>query len=162
MNPNGYPFLTRRQILEKIQADPEFVADCMGILQQRHEARGVGTTSMGWMASHASKATALAAKVAAGEASDKELVEAAKLVARYSKQLARVFRERELAARPELGAQAAVFGIGGGREAQPAPATPTPGAIEEEPAPPKRRGRPPGSKNKKPKEQPATRRRRRA
>jgi hypothetical protein len=157
MNPNGYPFLTRRQILEKIQADPEFVADCMGILQQRHEVRGVGTTSMGWMASHASKATALAAKVAAGEASDEALVEAAKLVARYSKQLARVFRERELAARPELSAQAAVFGIGGGA-AQPAPAAA--GTSVQQPAPPKRRGRPKGSKNKS-KESPAPRRRRR-
>ena len=54
------------------------------------------------MASHASTATKLAARLASGEATEKDRAEAAKLAGRYSKQLARVFRERELAARPDL------------------------------------------------------------
>ena len=88
----------------------------MLILQERHERRGVGgsTESMGFMASHMSMATKLAARLASGEATEKDRAEAAKLAGCYSKQLARVFRERELAARPDLLAQAAVFGIGRG------------------------------------------------
>jgi hypothetical protein len=154
MNPNGYPFLSRRQILEKIAADSEFASDCIGILQDRYARRAEGGPGMGWMASHAATATKLAAKVAAGEATDKELVEAAKLASRYSKQLARAFRDRDLAARPELGAQAAVFGVGGSEDARPAPAALPPATGAEAP-PAKRRGRPKGSKNK-PKVSPGT------
>ncbi len=162
MNPNGYPFMTRRQILERLEADLAFAAECIAILQGRHERRRAGgTESMGWMASHTSKATALAAKVAAGETSDKEMAEAAKLAGRYSKQLARAFRDRDLAARPELGAQAAVFGVGGGGGQQPVPATPPAGtSAESPPAATKKRGRPKGSKNKV-KAQPKPPRRRR-
>jgi len=159
---NGYPFATRREILAKIATDRGFVAECMATLQARYEARGAGTSSMGWMASHASKAIALAAKVGAGEASDKEMAEAAKLAARYSKQLARALRDRDLAARPELGAQAAIFGVGGGGGGeQSAPAIPA-ATSAESPLVAKRRGRPPGSKNKKPKDSPKPQRRRRA
>jgi hypothetical protein len=159
MNPNGYPFMTRRQILEKIAADSEFASDCIGILQDRYARRAEGGPSMGWMASHAATATKLAAKVASGEASDKELVEVAKLASRYSKQLAAHFRSAEIAARPELGAQAAVFGVGSGGEARPAPAA-LPPATSAEPPPAKRRGCPKGSKNK-PKDSPSPSRRRR-
>jgi hypothetical protein len=149
MNPNAYPFTTRRQIVERIESEPSFAGECIAILQDRHDRRAAGAgESMGWMASHASMATKLAAKLAAGEATEKDRAEAAELAGRYSKQLARVFRERELAARPELGAQAAVFGVGGGGDDQPAPATRTPGKSEEHPAPAKKRGRPKGSKNR--------------
>jgi hypothetical protein len=149
MNPNAYPFTTRRQIVERVESDPSFAGECIAILQDRHDRRAAAAgESMGWMASHASTATKLAARLASGEATEKDRAEAAKLAGRYSKQLARVFRERELAARPELGAQAAVFGVGSGGEAQPTPGTRTPGKSEEQPAPAKRRGRPKGSKNK--------------
>jgi hypothetical protein len=152
--------MSRRAVLEKIATDRAFAAECIAILQARHEARGAGTSSMGWMASHASKAVVLAAKVATGEASDKEMADATKLAARYSKQLARALRDRDLAARPELGAQAAVFGVGAGGDGEPAPATPA--AASDEQAPPaKRRGRPKGSKNR-PKDSPKPTRRRRA
>jgi hypothetical protein len=164
MNSNGYPFLSRRQILERIEADPSFAAECFAILQDRHERRGAGgTESMGWMASHAARATALAAKLASGEAIEKERAEAAKLAGRYSKQLARAFRDRDLAARPELGAQAAVFGVGNGGGEHPARATPPPGTpstSNEQARAPKRRGRLKGSKNK-PKGSPTPPRRRR-
>jgi hypothetical protein len=149
MSPNGYPFLSRRQIVERIESDPSFAGECIAILQDRHDRRGAAAgESMGWMASHASMATKLAARLASGEATEKDHAEAMKLASRYSKQLARVFRERELAARPELGAQAAVFGVGGGGDAQPATGNRTPGKSEEQPAAAKRRGRPKGSKNK--------------
>jgi hypothetical protein len=152
--------MTRRQILERIEAEPPFAAECVTILQGRHERRDATVgEGMGWMASHASKATALATKLASGEATDKERAEAAKLAGRYGKQLARAFRDRDLAARPELGAQAAVFGVGGGGEGQPAPAT-LAAASDEPVSLAKRRGRPPGSRNKVKAEPKPTRRRR--
>jgi hypothetical protein len=161
MNPNGYPFTTRLQILERIESDPAFAAECVAILQVRYERRDTGGLSMGWMASHAVKATALAARLVSGEATEKDRAEASKLAVRYSKQLARVFRERELASRPELGAQAAVFGVGGVvREAEPAPNSPPPPAETTDPTPAtKKRGRPKGSKNK-PRQEAASKRRR--
>jgi len=175
MNANGYPFMTRRQILARIEADPAFAVECVTIVQERHERRGVGTgESMGWMASHAAKATKLGAKLASGEATDKERVEAAQLVKSYAKQLARVFRDRELAARPDLAAQAAVFGVGTGNTPTPpsagaSPTAPprdtseqTAAALTEQVLGPRKRGRPKGSKNKPKADQPARRRRPRA
>ncbi len=49
---------------------------------------------MGWMASHTAKAVKLAARLASGEATEKDRAEAAQLARRYTKQLARVFRDR--------------------------------------------------------------------
>jgi hypothetical protein len=89
MSPNAYPFTTRRQILERIEAEPSFATECIAILQERHDRRGAGgNESMGWMASHASAATKLAARLASGEATEKDRLEAAKVASRYSKQLA--------------------------------------------------------------------------
>jgi hypothetical protein len=165
MNANGYPFLTRRQILERIDAEPSFATECVAILQDRHERRSAGNSSMGWMASHAARATELATKIATGEATEKERAEAVQLVRRYSKQLARVFRERELAARPDLGTQAAVFGVApvGAQPVTPAETAPprTPTTREESPAP-RKRGRPKGSKNKPKADHSGQRRRSRA
>jgi hypothetical protein len=65
MNSNGYPFLSRRQVSERIEADPTFMAECMAIIEERHQRRVAGAAeAMGWMASDATKATKLAAKIA--------------------------------------------------------------------------------------------------
>jgi hypothetical protein len=166
MSTNAYPFLSKRQLLARINAEPAFAAECIAILQDRYEARVAGASSMGWMASHAAKATALAAKLASGEVTEKDRADAAKLAARYSKQLARTFRDRELAARPELGTQAAVFGVRASGPTLAALAIPpartadvAPPAPDSGPAlTPKKRGRPKGSKNRV-KDEPKPRRR---
>jgi len=165
MSTNGYPFLSRKQILGRL-AEPAFAATCVAILQDRYERRAaLPGEAAGWMASHAATATKIAAKIAAGEASEKERAEVTKLASRYTKQLARVFRDRELAARPELVAQAAVFGIAlavastaageSGAMVERVSNSVAPPSSVEPPAPtsapasaPKRRGRPPGSKNR--------------
>ena len=169
MNSNGYPFMTRRQILERIDAETAFAVECVAIIQGRHERRDAAGESSGWMASHAAKAIKIAAKLASGEASDTERAEAAQLVKSYSKQLARVFRNRELAARPELSVQAAVFGVGlapssQSSEAPKGPVTmmvdaPASTGMAAPHATPRKRGRPKGSKNK-PKPEHSPRRRR--
>jgi hypothetical protein len=116
MNPNGYPLQsTRRSVLGRIAIEPAFAVECVRILD----------AGARWMASHRSRAAKLMATLAAGAPTPTEYAEATELAARYGKTLARVFRERELAARPELGAQAAVFGV-----APLAPAAPTSEARE--------------------------------
>ena len=100
-------------------------------------------------------ASKLVARMAAGAPTAADYAEALEPAARYGKTLARVFRERKLAARPELGTQAAVFGVVGPPTQA---ATPTetvassPEPVSEDtadvPIAPKKRGRPKGSKNK--------------
>jgi hypothetical protein len=178
MSSNGYPFLSRRQIRERIASEPAFVVQCFAILKERYERRAALTgESAGWMASHASRATTLAMKLVVGNATEKERAEAALLVAHYSKQLARVLRDREIAARPEVMAHAAVFGVAPVRVVV-APAIEAAAPVEpleapraapvshaeppsEPPPPPKKRGRPVGSRNR-PKDQPAAMRKRRS
>lgn len=149
MNANGYPFLSRAQILARVAADPAFALECFRALNDYR----------GWMASHQTAATALTVKVSNGTPEERDYAEAARLAARYGKTLARLFRERALAERPELAVVGAVFGVLP-RIAESTtttrPAVPSPVATETAPTPtPKRRGRPPGSKNR-PREAAAT------
>ncbi len=170
MSTNGYPFMSRAAVLAKITAEPAFAVECVRIIEERG----------GFMASHRARAAKLISGLASGKPSTAQLQDAAELAARYSKTLARVFRERDLAARPEIAAAGAVFGVVAGAPspaattgAVPAPAIParapvvvapkakpaTEAAAPADPAP-KRRGRPPGSKNR-PKDAPAPTKRRR-
>ncbi len=182
MTTNGYPFTTRRQIVDRITVDPTFAIECVAILQAQHDARATTPATAGWMASHARAATELAARLAAGDPSAADLEAAQELAARYSKRLAAHFRARDLAERPELNAVAAVFGVGllappvmaasvaSVVVAEPivAPTIVAESALLNEPVTPvvvaspvttKRRGRPVGSKNKPKEATKATRRR---
>ena len=145
MNSNGYIFTTRRQILARV-SEPAFAVECVRILD----------AGVRWMASHRARAAKLMARLAAGPPTAADYAEASALAGRYGKTLARVFRERELVARPDLAAQAAVFGVARSqtepvlagatvapREAVSADGPDPPVA----PAAPKKRGRPKGSKN---------------
>jgi hypothetical protein len=162
---NGYPFASRRMVIARIASDPAFAIDCVKMLDARRA----------WMASHRPAAAKLVARLDAGPANAELACEAARLVGRYSKTLARILRERDLAERPELTTVGAVFGVA--RVAAPvtpaglpvavAPAVVPPEAApvvvpnappsepppSEEPGsepapPPKRRGRPKGSRNR--------------
>ena len=162
MSTNGYPFLSRRQILARIASDAAFAIECVRLIESRHA----------WMASHRAAAAKLIARLDAGPVDATTSAEALRLASRYSKTLARIIRERDLAERPELVAIGAVFGVAGvGPAAQPdVPATvevsvatkntSSPEAASE-PTPSKKRGRPKGSKTRA-KDEPKPRRRTRA
>jgi hypothetical protein len=118
MSNNGYPFLTKAQIVEKIDADDDFVRECvlvMHSLQTEEEQETKSTKSRnraGWMASHAVKGTEYATKLAAGESlSDDELADARSKVRSYRKQLAAHFRSQAAKADPELASKGATFGV---------------------------------------------------
>ena len=108
---NTYPFITKAQVIAQLQ-DPEFVVDCMRIMQHRHSAR-ISSTEVhgGWMASHAKVATELAARVACAEPSNSDVGKARKLLQRYVKQLTSHFRAEQIRANPELAELARLFGV---------------------------------------------------
>lgn len=107
----AYPFLTKKQICERITADRNFALKCVAIMQARHEGRAAGTGSCGWMSSQAATASKLAKRIAADEATEKEVAQATAIVARYSKQLAAHFREARLREDPGLAEAATRFGV---------------------------------------------------
>lgn len=96
---NGYPFTTRKQVIDRIASEPAFVVECVHLIDGK------------WMASHKTRALKVVAKLAAGNLSPEEHAEAMTLVMSYTRTISRILRERDLAARPELAAQAAVFGV---------------------------------------------------
>ncbi len=167
---NGYPFLSKRALVDRIRADREYALDAFRILLARTAQRTADTQgACGFMASHGATARELAATLAERPFNDAEHAKLAALLCRYAKQLATHFRTIELQARPELLQIASVFsaipGISTGSseaedddgERDVAVATEAPTIVE---APtPRRRGRPKGSRNR-PKAEPKGRGRR--
>lgn len=156
---NGYPFVTKNEIAKRIASEPAFATECVCLVDERR----------GWMASHRARAARLVARIAVGDLSPDDLVEAIALARPYSRTISRILRERQVAeGAPELVAQAAVFGIVrsgpapsvASADAAPVPAVDTT-APEASTATPKRRGRPKGSKNRPKGEAPLPKRRRR-
>jgi hypothetical protein len=116
MANNNYPFMTKRQIAERIDSDPEFVKECVLVMQARQtqDEQEVRETKhknrRGWMSSHAVNGGKLADKLACGEdLSEEELGKAQGMVCRYTKQLAAHFRAQAIEANPDLAETARVF-----------------------------------------------------
>lgn len=107
----AYPFQTKQQIRDRIAADRNFALECVAIMQARHERRDAATGSCGWMSSQAATASKLAKRIAAGEATEKEVAQATALVTRYAKQLAAHFRDAKLREDPGLAEAATRFGV---------------------------------------------------
>jgi hypothetical protein len=160
---NGFPFqATRRFVLSKIEShDSVFVIAALRLVDER----------CGWMASHKVRAAKVLAKIAADNLSSDDLAEAAALARPYARTISRILRERELAERPELLGQAALFGVHRPTVVAPVETAPlvavAPAPVVDttaEPAtlPKKRRGRPPGSKTRPREERETKPRRRRA
>lgn len=171
---NGYPFLTKKAIAERIRGDREYALDVFRLLLSRTAQRTVEIRgASGFMASHAGVVRELAATLEERPFDDAEHVKLAKLLCHYTKQLAAHFRTIQLQERPELLQVASVFsaipGISGqssdardddgdnelvDAEVEPAggPIDATVPAAVDAPQP-RRRGRPKGSKNRPKEEQ---------
>lgn len=148
---NGYPFMSRRAVAEKITSEPSFALECVRLVDERQ----------GWMASHKVRAGKVLARIAAGELSPSDLAEAISLISPHARTVSHILREREMAERPELAAQAVVFGVVLPTTVQPDATTMPVATTSTEPVSvPRKRGRPKGSKNK-PKEESTPKRRRR-
>lgn len=168
---NGYPFLSKRAVAERIRTDRAFAVEAFKILLSRTEQRAAGAQgSSGFMASHGLVVRKLAAALEAREPDDAEHAKLVEILAHYAKQLAAHFRAAELQARPELLAVASTFSAipavtseaamaAAGRDEVTAIVTES-SAVD---APARRRsGRPKGSKNRPKEEQGPKRRRRRS
>lgn len=107
---NGYPFLSKRAIAEKIRADRAYALETFRLLLARTAQRTADTHgASGFMASHAGTVRELAATLEERPLNDAEHVKLAALLCHYTKQLAAHFRTLELHARPELLQIASVF-----------------------------------------------------
>lgn len=111
MSGNGYPFVTRRQILVRLDRDPAFVCECITILHRRFVDRDLLTPPAGWMSSQRKAGEELFARLSGDAATAADIAAAAKLAKRYANQLCKVFRDEQLARDPHLATAAAVFGV---------------------------------------------------
>lgn len=107
----AYPFITRRQVAERLDRDPEFVRECIGILHRRFVDRDILPPPAGWMSSHRKLGEAIAARLVSPDFTAGDIATAAKLAKRYGKQLCKVFRDEQLAQEPGLAVAAAIFGV---------------------------------------------------
>lgn len=167
---NGYPFLTKKAIAERLRVDREYALEMFRLLLARTAERTADTRgASGFMASHAGTVRGIAATLEERALDDAEHLKLATLLAHYTKQLAAHFRTLELQARPELLQVASVFSAIPGVAVARSESEAETGAIEEaedagsgdaasaegravEVPAPRRRGRPKGSKNR-PKEE---------
>jgi hypothetical protein len=107
----GYPFVTKRQVIERLGRDPSFVRECIEILHRRYLERDRVNSPAGWMSSHRKLGEELHARLTATDCSDADIARAAALAKRYAKQLTKVLRDEQIARDPRLGLAAAVFGV---------------------------------------------------
>jgi hypothetical protein len=118
MTNNNYPFLTKAQIVAKLEDDISFRHQACLILTARQTEDEIQRRDTkyknrrGWMSSHAVNGTKFAEKIAAGEElTEEEEGKLAGMVIRYRKQLAAHFREQAKAENPELAESGSVFGV---------------------------------------------------
>lgn len=114
-NTNGYPYMTKSQILDRLATDREFVKECAQVVQSRLERRKSDPTlkSHGWMSSHEAKGSAFALRLSLPnhELSDQEWECLTMLMTGYSKQLAHEFRMIVKEADPTAAEKGKVFGV---------------------------------------------------
>jgi hypothetical protein len=107
----AYPFVTRRQVVERLDLDAEFVMECIGLLHRRYQDRAALVPPAGWMASHIKLGEQLFTKLSSPACMPADVAQGATLAKRYAKQIASVLRDDQIARQPGLGLAAAVFGV---------------------------------------------------
>lgn len=114
----SYPFRTKGQIAQQLEADPAFRLQALTILFDRQTAWEKDTSEtkdrnrQGFMSSHSVWGTRLAKKHLAGEElTGEELGRVEAITARYTRQLADHFRKAAISENPDLAKVGAVFGV---------------------------------------------------
>lgn len=117
---NLYPFVTKAQIKERLEQDPQYRRQAMVILfalQTAYEQTTDSTLTknrQGFMSSHSVWGGRIARKINAGEELTAEETGKMDAIApRYSRQLAVHFRAQAIAEQPALKAIAALFSAAG-------------------------------------------------
>ena len=113
----SYPFLSKAQVIARVETDDAFMVQCLGIMydRQTESEQEKKTTEAknraGFMSSHAVNGSILAVKARGEGLTAEENDKARSIVVRYGKQLASHFRGEALAADPTLKETAAIFGV---------------------------------------------------
>ena len=127
---NLYPFLTKAQIRERLDADSSFRMEAMVILHTLQTAWEQGTRQtkeknrQGFMSSHAVNGSRVAEAIKAGrDLSAEDWAHVDRIAPRYTRQLAIFFRAKAIAEQPALKAVAALFSADCSAEAEATEAT---------------------------------------
>jgi len=114
----SYPFISKRQVAERIASDDDFMLMALVILHDRQTEfeqatkTTVSRNRRGFMSSHAVNGTKLAEKVLGGEALDaEEIAKARDIVGHYSRQISAHLREDAKASNPELAEVGKLYGV---------------------------------------------------
>lgn len=101
---NSYPYVTKKQVAERLADDPDFRVQCLLVLYRRQteDERDAKDTrwknKRGFMSSHAVNGSKLAEKVITGEdLTEEEHGKLEAIVGRYTKQLAAHYRAEQTA-----------------------------------------------------------------
>lgn len=107
---NGYPFLSKRDVVRKLD-DASFVRFAIDLLHRRFVDRDILSPPAGWMASDRKRGEEIHARLAGPDATAADLMAAAGLAKRYSRQIATHLRIEAISRDPRLVGAAAVFGV---------------------------------------------------
>jgi predicted ArsR family transcriptional regulator len=115
MASKQYPFVTRKQIQQRLATEREFVVECAVILESRTRGRTAGLApagkSWGWMSSERAVAGRLVELARTYSISTTDMTKLRRMVARYSRQLADDLRTAQLRDHPELIEVARLFSV---------------------------------------------------
>ena len=118
-NNNGYPFMTRNQVVARLATDTEFQVRCLNLLVERQteeeleakatkyaNRRGLRCSEAVWMPELAAKL-----RNSPDEVTGEEMARLARVLPVYRKQIALCLRQEQLANDPSLAEKAALFGV---------------------------------------------------
>lgn len=90
---NRYPFVSRRQVAERLRSDREFLLRGVGIMCERHAARQRGESGVtGWGSGDGRKVEGPSRRALDGTATEEDLAILAEVVPRYARPIAATIR----------------------------------------------------------------------
>lgn len=109
--PLVYPFLSKRDVVIKLETDASFVRVAMGILHARFMDCDCLEPPAGWTASDTKRGEEVYARMTSPDATAADVMAAGALAKRYARQIASHLRLEAILHDPRLTGAAAVFGV---------------------------------------------------
>lgn len=107
-----YPFVSRRQVADRLRSDREFLLRGVSIMSERHAARQRGESGVtGWGSSDGRKVEGPSRRALDGTATEEDLAILAEVVPRYARPIAATIRMEEMRNNLHLQAVAKRFGV---------------------------------------------------
>jgi hypothetical protein len=111
MSGNGYPFVSKRDVARKLDADAGFVRFAIELLHRRFVERDRIAPPAGWMASDRKRGEEIYERLSSTNATAADIAAAVELAKCYARQIASHLRSEAIASDPRLAGAATVFGV---------------------------------------------------